>query len=169
MFQQNIALFNKYRLNLTARETGYIFAWIGILVSLMQGILLRILTRHYSDEQLLKTSAPMMLCSLVAWAFTPSVLALAVILVPLCFAASTLITVVNSLLTKSVAPDDVGGTMGIAGAVDNSTRFITAFAGGLLIQRIGTFAPGACAAAVMLFVLLWMNSNVMFTTSSSKE
>lgn len=170
MFQQNIALFNKYRLNLTARETGYIFAWIGILVSLMQGVLLRILTRYFSDEQLLKISAPIMLCSLVAWAFTPSVLVLAIILVPLCFAASTLITVVNSLLTKSVTPDDVGGTMGIAGAVDNSTRFITAFAGGLLIQRVGTFAPGACAAGVMLFVLLWMTSKyAMFTASPSQK
>jgi len=156
MFQQNIALFNKYHLNLSARETGYIFAWIGVLVSLMQGIFLRILTRHYSDETLLKIAAPTMVLSLATWAFTPTLLALLIVLVPLSFAASTLITVVNSLLTKAAAHEEVGGTMGIAGAIDNSTRFITAFAGGILIQRAGTFAPGALAAATMLIMVVWM-------------
>lgn len=155
MFQQNIALFNKYHLNLTARETGYVFAWIGILVSLMQGVFLRILTRTWSDETLLKISAPLMVLSLVAWAFTPNVVVLLIILVPLSFAASTLITVINSLLTKASAHDEIGGAMGIAGAIDNSTRFGTAFVGGLLIQRVGTFAPGAAAAVIMFAMLLW--------------
>lgn len=155
MFQQNIALFNKYHLNLTARETGYVFAWIGILVSLMQGVFLRILTRTWSDEALLKISAPVMVLSLVPWAFTPNVVVLLIVLVPLSFAASTLITVINSLLTKASAHDEIGGAMGIAGAIDNSTRFGTAFAGGVLIQRVGTFAPGAAAAVIMFTMLLW--------------
>ncbi len=156
MFQQNIALFNKYHLNLSARETGYVFAWIGVLVSLMQGVFLRILTRHCSDETLLKIAAPAMLLSLAVWAFTPTLVVLLVVLVPLSFAASTLITVVNSLLTKAAAHEEIGGTMGIAGAIDNSTRFVTAFAGGMLIQRVGTFAPGAVAATTMLIMLAWM-------------
>lgn len=155
MFQQNIALFNKYHLNLTARETGYVFAWIGILVSLMQGVFLRILTRTWSDEALLKISAPVLVLSLVAWAFTPNVVVLLIVLVPLSFAASTLITVINSLLTKASANDEIGGAMGIAGAIDNSTRFGTAFAGGVLIQRVGTFAPGAAAAVIMFTMLFW--------------
>jgi predicted MFS family arabinose efflux permease len=97
-----------------------------------------------------------MVLSLTAWAFTPTLVVLLVVLVPLSFAASTLITVVNSLLTKAAANEEIGGTMGIAGAIDNSTRFITAFAGGLLIQRVGTFAPGAVAAITMLVMLAWM-------------
>ncbi len=165
MFQQNIALFNKYHLNLTARETGYVFAWIGILVSLMQGVFLRILTRTWSDELLLKISAPVMVLSLAVWAFTPNIIVLLIVLVPLSFAASTLITVINSLLTKASAHDEIGGAMGIAGAIDNSTRFGTAFAGGVLIQRIGTFAPGAAAAVIMFTMLLWRS----FTVSRNQE
>lgn len=164
MFQQNIALFNKYHLNLSARETGYVFAWIGVLVSLMQGVFLRILTRHYSDETLLKIAAPTMVISLAAWAFTPTLIVLLIALIPLSFAASTLITVVNSLLTKATAHEEIGGTMGIAGAIDNSTRFITAFAGGFLIQRVGTFAPGAVAAITMLVMLAWMIFGMTRTT-----
>lgn len=157
MFQQNIALFNKYHLNLSARETGYVFAWIGVLVLLMQGLFLRILTKRYSDQTLLTITTPTMLLSLAAWAFTPNVFTLLIVLVPLCFAASTLITVVNSLLTKAAAQDEIGGSMGIAGAIDNSTRSITAFAGGALIQHLGTFAPGVAAAAIMLGMFLWMS------------
>ena len=151
MFQQNIALFNKLHLNLTASQTGFIFTWIGILVFVMQSGVLRLLTKHFSDEQLVLISTPLLIFSLGVWAFSPSWIVLAIILIPLCFAASTLITVVNSMLSKSVAPTEVGGAMGIAGAIDNSTRFITAFSGGLLIQRLGTFAPGMVAALVMIF------------------
>lgn len=156
MFQQNIALFNKYHLNLSVRETSYVFVWIGILVSLMQGVFLRILTRHYSDEALLNISAPVMVLSLAAWAFVPNIIALSLVLVPLSFAASTLITVINSLITKATARADIGGAMGVAGAIDNSTRFATAFAGGFLIQTIGTFSPGVIAALVMAFFTVWI-------------
>lgn len=151
MFQQNIALFNKLHLNLSASQTGFIFTWIGILVFVMQSGVLRLLTKYFSDEQLVLISTPLLVISLGVWAFSPSWVVLAIVLVPLCFAASTLITVVNSMLSKSVEPREVGGAMGIAGAIDNSTRFITAFSGGVLIQRIGTFAPGVVAALVMLF------------------
>ena len=155
MFQQNIALFNKFHLNLTARETGYVFAWIGVLVALMQGVFLRLLARRYSDETLLRIAAPVMVVSLAAWALTPNVWALALALVPLSFAASVLITVANSLITKASARSDTGGAMGIAGAIDNSSRFLTAFVGGVLIERVGTLAPGALAALVMTLTIAW--------------
>jgi predicted MFS family arabinose efflux permease len=59
------------------------------------------------------------------------------------------------MLTKSAPPEDAGGIMGLSGAVDNSTRFVTAFAGGILIQRVGTFAPGVVASLVMVVLLVW--------------
>jgi MFS transporter, DHA1 family, tetracycline resistance protein len=155
LFQQNIALFNKLHLNLTARESSYVFTYIGVLVALMQGVMLRPLTKRFSDIQLLKASVPMMALSLVLWAFTPNLTVLFIAIAPLSFAASTLITVVNSLLTKAAPATDAGGIMGLAGAVDNSTRFITAFAGGALMQNVGTFAPGAIAALLMFILLIW--------------
>jgi DHA1 family tetracycline resistance protein-like MFS transporter len=155
LFQQNITLFNKIHLNLSARESGYVFAYIGILVALMQGVILRPLTSRFSDAQLLGASVPLMALSLGLWAFAPNLTVLLIAIAPLSFAASTLITVVNSMLTKSVPTPDVGGIMGLSGAVDNSTRFITAFAGGVLIERVGTFAPGAIAALIMLLLFVW--------------
>lgn len=160
LFQQNIALFNKIHLNLSARESGYVFAYIGVLVALMQGVILRPLTARYSDVQLLKASVPLMAVSLVLWAFAPTIVVLLIAIAPLSFAASTLITVVNSMLTKAVPTSDIGGIMGLAGAIDNSTRFITAFAGGVLIQRVGTFAPGAIAALLMLILFVWSASRI---------
>jgi MFS transporter, DHA1 family, tetracycline resistance protein len=155
LFQQNIALFNKIHLNLTARESGYVFAYIGVLVALMQGVILRPLTARFSDVHLLKASVPLMALSLVLWAFAPNLTVLLIAIAPLSIAASTLITVVNSMLTKAVPASDTGGIMGLSAAVDNSTRFLTAFAGGVLMQRVGTFAPGAIAAVLMLTLFIW--------------
>jgi MFS transporter, DHA1 family, tetracycline resistance protein len=154
MFQQNVALFNKLQLQLSARETGYVFAYIGVIVSVMQGVVLRLLTKRFSDAVLARFAAPVLALSLVAWAFAPNLTVLLLALAPLSIAASTLITVVSSMLTKSVPAGDTGGIMGIAGAVDNGTRFLTAFAGGVLMQRVGTFAPGVVGAVVMLLAVL---------------
>lgn len=160
LFQQNISLFNKMHLNLSAKQSGYVFTYIGVLVAVMQGVILRPLTTKFSDIQLLRASVPLMALSLALWAFAPNLTVLFIALAPLCFAGSTLITVVNSMLTKAVPMPDVGGIMGLSGAVDNSTRFITAFAGGMLIERVGTFAPGAIAAGVMLILLVWSLTNI---------
>lgn len=162
LFQQNITLFNKLHLQLSARESGLVFAYIGILVALMQGLILRPLTNRFSDKQLLAVSVPLMAFSLALWSFSPNIFVLLFAIAPLSFAASTLITVVNSMLTKSVPLADVGGIMGVSGAVDNSTRFITAFAGGALMQHFGTFAPGMIAAGIMALLFVWSLNNKNF-------
>ncbi len=160
MFQQNIALFNKYRLSLTAKESGYVFAYIGLLVSLSQGVVLRQLTKRFSDMQLLLIFTPVMALGLVLWVLTPNWQVLLIALLPLCLAGSTLIAVTNSILTKSVAEQDTGGIMGISAAIDNSTRVMTAAAGGWMIQYIGIYAPGIVASAIMLLLIYYAVSRI---------
>ncbi|TAE26223.1 MAG: MFS transporter [Candidatus Kapaibacterium sp.] len=155
LFQQNISLFNKLHLQLSARETSYVFAFIGIAVALTQGVVLRPLTAKFHDEELLRLALPIMACSLGLWAFSQNTIMLLTAIAPLCFSASLLITVVNSLLTKAVSSDQTGGIMGISGAIDNSTRFVAAFAGGAMMERVGTFAPGILALCLMLGIMLW--------------
>jgi len=55
-----------------------------------------------------------MAVALLAWGLVPNVPLLLVVLAPLALAGGTLNTVLNSLLTKSVAADEVGGTLGLS-------------------------------------------------------
>lgn len=153
LFQQNITLFNKIQLLLTARESSYIFAYIGVLVALTQGWGLKFVTQRFSDIQLLRFCSPILAGSLVLWAFTAHWLMLLFILIPLCIAGSIMITVTNSLLTKTVTTEALGGALGLSGAIDNITRVTAAFAGGLLIQRYGAPMPAIVAAVCTLGLL----------------
>lgn len=156
LFQQNITLFNKLHLLLTARESSYIFAYIGVLVAVTQGWALRIVTKRFSDIELLSICTPILVASLVLWAFTAHWLMLLIVLIPLCVGGSIIITVTNSLLSKTVTPEVLGGTLGLSGAIDNVTRVGGAFAGGILIQQYGATTPALVAALCTIGLLyIW--------------
>jgi hypothetical protein len=52
---------------------------------------------------------------------------------------------------------EVGGTLGLSAALDGLTRVVSPVLGGLLIDRLGTPAPGALGALIMagLIVFTW--------------
>ncbi len=167
VFQQNIALFNQYHLHLTARQTGMVFATIGVCVSLTQGIALRLLAARYSDVQLVLIALPVFTGSLALWAFTNSLPMLYAVTVPFCVGGSVLITITNSILTKYVSAEETGGMMGIAAAIDNATRVIGSLVGGVLIQHLGGFAPGALAAVSMLVLTYVFISHIQPTLETT--
>jgi len=167
VFQQNIALFNQYHLHLTARQTGMVFATIGVCVSLTQGFALRLLTSRYGDVQLVLLALPVFTGSLALWAFTNSLQMMYAATVPFCVGGSVLITITNSMLTKYAATEETGGMMGIAAAIDNATRVVGSLVGGVLIQHIGGFAPGALAALSMLVLIYVFMSRIQPTLETT--
>ena len=61
-------------------------------------------------------------------------------------------TIINSALTKAVYPEEVGGTLGLSTSLESLTRVIAPSLGGLLLGRLGTWAPGILAAVLMGWV-----------------
>jgi DHA1 family tetracycline resistance protein-like MFS transporter len=95
--------------------------------------------------------------SLIGWAVAPSVLALLIVLAPTSLSGGILNTLLSSTLTKAVAPQEIGGILGLSASVESSTRILAPILGGALLQQLGTWAPGAFGAIVMagLFVYVW--------------
>ena len=82
-------------------------------------------------------------------------------------------TLLSSTLTKAVAPQEVGGILGLSTAVESSTRIIAPLLGGVLLQQIGTWAPGAFGAVVMVGVSIYVfimiyNHPIVATLKQSK-
>ena len=50
-------------------------------------------------------------------------------------------TVISSTLTKSVNPEEVGGTLGLSASLESLTPVIAPSLGGYLLGRLGTWAP----------------------------
>ena len=143
------ALYALNRFGLQASQTAFILAYVGVLSVLIQGVGIGRLTARFEEKWLVFVSTVVLAISLLFWAFTPSVFVLLIILIPIAFGGGVLNTVINSLLSKSVTAEEVGGTLGISAAIESSTRVIAPTLGGLLLDNLGTWAPGIFGALVM--------------------
>ena len=150
------ALYAQYHLGLDSTGTGYILAYVGLLSVLVQGVAIGRLTKRFPENRLIFGAVTLLAFSLLAWAFTPSVWLLVVVLAPLAFASGVLNTVINSSITKSVYPEEVGGALGVAASIESLTRVIGPAAGGLLLGALGTWAPGVVGAVIMAWVVVFV-------------
>jgi DHA1 family tetracycline resistance protein-like MFS transporter len=146
------ALYAQYRLDLDSTQTGYLLAYVGLLSVLVQGVAIGRLTKRFPENRLILVSVAVLAVSLLAWAFAPSVWLLLVVLAPLSFAAGILNTVINSAITKSVYAEEVGGALGISASIESLTRVIGPTAGGILLDYLGTWAPGVAGAIIMAWL-----------------
>jgi DHA1 family tetracycline resistance protein-like MFS transporter len=150
------ALYAQYQLRLDSTGTGYILAYVGLLTVLVQGVAIGRLTQRFPENRLIFGAVIALTLSLVAWAFTPNILLLLVVLAPLAFASGVLNTVINSSITKSVYPEEVGGALGVSSSVESLTRVIGPAAGGFLLGALGAWAPGAIGAIIMAWVVIYV-------------
>jgi MFS transporter, DHA1 family, tetracycline resistance protein len=157
LFQTMFTLWAKDRLGLGAQSTAYLLAYVGLLSVIVQGGLIGRLTRRFSDATLITWMVAIQAVSLLAWAVTPSVPVLLVVLVPLAFSTGVLNTVINSAITRAVPPHEVGGALGTSAALESLSRVVSPSVGGWIMGAIGTWAPGVVAAAIMAGVagLVW--------------
>jgi DHA1 family tetracycline resistance protein-like MFS transporter len=149
LFQTIFSLYALARFNLSSRETGFVLTYVGFLSVLVQGLAVGRLTRRYSENSLILAAVALMTVSFVGWALASNVPALLVVMAPMSLAGGVLNTVINSALTKSVEPPEIGGTLGLAASLESLTRVISPTLGGLLLQNLGPAAPGLFGALVL--------------------
>ena len=131
------------------RPTGYVLGYVGFLVVLVQGFLIGRLTARWSEKQLIFASTILLTVSFVGWAFTPSLAVLLIVLIPLSIGTGVMNTVISSALSKSVYPEEVGGTLGLSASLESFSRVIAPTLGGLLLGQVGPWAPGILSALIM--------------------
>ncbi len=157
IFQTIFSLYTLAKFNLSASNTGLILTYVGILAVITQGFLIGRITKKFREDVLIVACAALMAVSLVGWALAPSIIALLIVLTPTALAGGILNTLLSSTLTKAVAPQEVGGILGLSASVESSTRIFAPIIGGALLQGLGTWAPGAFGAVVMVgvFAYVW--------------
>jgi len=161
-FETIFSLFAQKRLGLDARTTSYVLTYVGVLVVLVQGVGIRLLVKRFSDKRLVFGGAILAGLSLLAWALTPSLGVLLVVLAPLALASGTLRVSINSALTKSVYPEEVGGTLGLSASLGSLARVFSPAVGGFLLGRVGAAAPGVLGAFLMGWLVYYTWKQVLF-------
>jgi len=156
IFQTIFSLYALQKFNLSARDTGFVLTYVGVLSVIVQGFLVGRLTSQFREDILITASVVLMGFSLLGWALAPSLLWLYIIMTPTALSGGLLNTLLSSTLTKAVAPQEIGGILGLSAAVESSTRIIAPLLGGVLLQQIGAWAPGVFGAVVMVGVSIYV-------------
>lgn len=171
LFQTIFSLYALERFNLNAQNTGYVLAYVGFLSVFTQGFLIGRLTNRFPDGSLILTATGLMAVSLLGWALAPSVVVLLIVLAPIAMSGGILNTVINSAISKSVPPVEVGGMLGLSASLEAFTRVVSPSLGGLLLEiigkRFGAFAGTAAPGILASLFLFWLTTYVYrFVTRS---
>ncbi|KAM5248482.1 solute carrier family 22 member 18 [Ctenodactylus gundi] len=139
---------------LEAAQAGYLMSFLGILQMVTQGLVLGWLSRHFSEEALLRASVLVFVIVGLPMALMTSVLHFCLLMPGLVFSLCTLNVVTDSMLTKSVSATDTGTMLGLCASVQPLTRTLGPTLGGLLYGRFGVPIFGYVQLAINLFIFL---------------
>ena len=164
LFQSIFSLYALERFHLNVQSIGYILAYVGVLSVITQGFMIGRLTARYSEAKLIVFSTAVMAVSLAGWALAPNLWVLLLVMAPTSFSGGILNTVINSAISKSVTPVEIGGMLGISASLESATRVIAPSLGGLLLDQVGrsfgsfagTAAPGIFCAIVMCWLFTYV-------------
>jgi MFS transporter, DHA1 family, tetracycline resistance protein len=157
MMQITSGLLWQEKYQLTEKESSYVFALIGIVSALSQGLFIRWFTKRYTEKQLIVSGALLMGISLALipvptkdW-FIPFEL---IIVALLAFGNALITPPLTSWLSKIAPPQSVGQVMGANQSFASLSRVIGPALGGFLYP-VWHSVPFFVSGAIMI-VPLWL-------------
>ncbi len=160
--EATFGLLNEHLYDLSARETGYLFALIGILMSVTQGVLVGRLARRFGERRLIQLGTFTMIFGLGLMPFTPHPVMYCLVLAALSFGAGINNPSITALLSKFSGSDQQGSIMGIAQSMASLGRILGPMCGGYLFDALGApwpfIAGGICMSLAFLLSLFRLRS-----------
>jgi len=154
-FQTVFPLYVLYRFELNAQQTGYILAYMGVVLVIMQGGLIGPISERFKESNLLVAFLAFSLVGMIGWAIVPDVPWLLVALLPMAVGAGAFNSLINSAISKAVTPDEVGGMLGFGAGLESSTRVVMPALASYLLGAYGTSTPGYMGSIVLLIVVVY--------------
>lgn len=157
LFMANFALYTQYRLGLADNITSYVMTYAGILLILVQAVGVGWMTKHFREKHIMFGGLVVITIALFGLALVSNVALLLIVLLPLALAGGTLNTVLNSLISKSVYPEEVGGALGLATSAESLAWVLAPTMGGLLIGYLGGWSLGLAGGMItsLLIAYTW--------------
>jgi MFS family permease len=136
-----------------------VFAYVGVLLVLVQGVFVGRMVRRWDEYRLLLAMVAITSLTLLGWVFAPNLPLLFGVFALMAFSVGSFNTLINSALSKAAAPSEVGGTLGLSAALESFTRVFSPSLGGYLLGAVGAWSPGVLGGMVLvlLAILSWRN------------
>jgi predicted MFS family arabinose efflux permease len=147
--EATFALYTERVFAFDERRTGFVFAYIGVIVVIVQGGLIGRLTRRYGERRLLIAGVGLQVVGLALLPVVSTVAGLLVALVPLSVGSGLTHPALTSLLSQFARRDDQGGTLGIGESASALARVAGPIGGTWSLEKMGLAYPYLGGAALM--------------------
>lgn len=154
-FQTVFPLYVLNKFGLGAQQTGYILAYLGIVLVIMQGGLIGPLSARFKEAGLIVTFLGFALVGMLGWTFANSIPMLLVAMFPMAVGAGSFNALINSAISKAVTRDEVGGMLGLGAGLESATRVVMPALASYLLGAYGTSTPGFMGSTVMFVVVVY--------------
>jgi MFS transporter, DHA1 family, tetracycline resistance protein len=149
-FESMFALFVESRFEFGATTIGYLFAWVGIVLATVQGVMVGRVVPRVGEHRLVPAAILVMVLALAGVAAAPSVLllmaAMGLLAMGMGFNSPSMLSVVSRLAD----PADQGSTLGVSQSLASLARIVGPLWGGFVFDRFGHSVPFYTASALML-------------------
>jgi len=123
-FQGLFALFNDRKFDFTARETGYMLAFVGVLAVLVQGGVIGPVVRRFGERRTLQIGMVLGAIGLLWSGFVQSWPVLMLALTPVALGLGVATPTANSLITRESPPTERGQILGLSQSVAALARVL---------------------------------------------
>ena len=144
------ALLVTKRYGLDLEHADYLFAYIGVLIVIVQGGLIGRLTRSYGEKKLLIAGLVLQALALAVLPFAATTAGLVVATAPLAIGSGLSQPSLASLLSRFARADDQGGTLGIGESAAAVGRVVGPVSGTWTFKNVSMGFPYLVGAVLML-------------------
>jgi len=148
--ETTLALLCATAYGMSASHIYWLFGYMGVLITLMQGGLIGGLSQRIDEISLVVIGAGLLAAGLGAAPFAPPLAPLLIALAAIAFGQGMTSPVLSSLISKSSRENDRGGVLGISQSVGSLARILGPLWGGMLFDHAGPAGPYVTTAALML-------------------
>jgi multidrug resistance protein len=149
-----ITLFAGKRFGVGALDIGLLFMWIGVVLFITQGVLLRRIVEGLGEATLILTGLVAMGIGLAGLAAAPSFLWFYPIGSLIAFGNGITFPSFTSLYSKACTSDSAGELLGQSQAMATTGRIVGPMLGGWIMDRFSLEAPFLIAGAMMIAALI---------------
>jgi len=148
-FESMFALYSQARFGFDSVTIGFLFAGVGVILAIVQGLLVGRVVRRLGEHRLVPAAIALLAIGLalvwVAGSVPALAFASAVIAVGMGFQSPSMLSVISQLSD----PADQGAMLGVSQSLGSLGRIVGPLWGGFVFDRFGHAAPFASAALVM--------------------
>jgi multidrug resistance protein len=160
-FEAMFALYSERRFGFTAATIGYMFAWVGVVLATVQGLLVGRVVKRVGERVVIPAAIMVLAAALGLVPLAGSVPVLAAACGLLAFGMGFNSPSLLSAISQLADPRDQGSTLGVSQSLGSLARIIGPLWGGWVFDHLGVRFPFYTAGGLML--VAWVLSVVVFS------